>query len=170
MTEPAQALTKQWYAELEHQSAKNFINLPIEFQLKGYDYNFLSKSYLNFFQSDDNSRSDKLSLAKKFLKFIRGINKNRAKQELGTEFFACFEYFMENFNALLSKQDFIHLDTLSIIAEAIDNTSFIEDVISVPELQRRVENLKIVQKKEEVIQLQWDEFEEEYQILNKRVE
>ena len=166
MTEPAQALTKQWYAELEQQSAKQFINLPIEFQLRGYDYNFLSKSYLNFFKSDDNSRSDKLSLAKKFLKFIRGINKNRAKQELGEHFFACFEYFMDNFSDLLSKQDFIHLDTLTIIAEAIDNTSFIEDVISVPELQRRVENLKVVQEKADIIQVEWDDFEEEYRRLN----
>ena len=100
-----QALTKQWYNKLEQQASQTFINLPIEFQIRGYDYNFISKSYYNFFNSENNTRHDKLKLAKKFLKFIRQINKNRAKNELDTEFFKCFGYFMDNFPSLLSKQD-----------------------------------------------------------------
>lgn len=157
-----QALTREWYTELEQQSATNFINLPIEFQLREYDYSFISKSYLNFFKSETNTRQDKLVLARKFLKFVRTINKNRAKQELDESFFETFEYFMNNFPSLLSKQDSVHLETLSVITEAIDKSQFIEDVISIDDLQRRVKNLKVVQEKEQEIELTWDEFEEEY--------
>jgi hypothetical protein len=156
-----QALTRQWYTELEAQAATNFINLPMEFQLKGYDYEFISKSYLNFFQSE-NTRNDKLQLARKFLKFLRTINKNRAKAELGTSFFKTFSYFMENFPDLLSKQDNIHLETLTVITEAIDKSQFIEDVISVDDLKRRITSLNKVKEHEETIHLSWDKFEEEY--------
>ena len=162
----AQVLTRDWYTALEQQAATNFINLPIEFQLRGYDYSYISKSYLNFFNSPTNTRDDKLILARKFLKFIRSINKNRAKQELGEEFFICFEYFMANFSDLLSKQDMVHLETLSIITDAIDRSAFIEDIISVDELKRRVTSLQQVQQKEEVLIAEWSEFEEEYKALN----
>jgi len=162
----SQALTKEWYNELERQAASNFVNLPIEFQIRGYDYNFISKSYLNFFRSTENTRKDKLTLARKFLVFIRSINKNRAKQELDEDFFKCFNYFMENFPSLLSKQDMIHVETLSILTEAIDKSQFIEDIISVDELQRRVTNLKKVEEIENVISEKWDEFEEEYRRRN----
>jgi len=152
--------------KLEEQASHNFINLPIEFQLRGYDYEFISKSYLNFFNSEDNSRQDKLVLAKKFLKFIRSVNKNRAREELGESFFMCFQYFMENFSDLVAKQDMIHLDALSVITEAIDKSQFIEDIISIDELKRRVSNLEVVAKKEEIIQAEWDEVQCEYTQLN----
>ena len=91
-----QALTREWFTELEKVSSENFINLPIELQMRGWDYANISKHYLTFFQSDS-TRRDKLTLARKFLKFIRNINKNRARHELGPEFFETFEYFMSNF-------------------------------------------------------------------------
>ena len=162
----ANVLTKEWYLKLEEQAATSFVNLPIEFQLRGYDYDFIAKSYLNFFNCEDNTRQDKLILGKKFLKFVRGINKNRAKQELGEQFFICFQYFMENFSSLLSKQDTIHLETLDLITQAIDKSQFIEDIISVDELKRRVENLERVEKKEQLITSTWDEFQYEYEQLN----
>jgi len=141
------------------------MNLPVEFQLRGYDYNFISKSYLNFFRGD-NSRQDKLALAKKFLKFVRNINKNRAREELGEEFFICFEYFMGNFTELLSKQDFIHLETIEVLSAAIDKSQFVEDIISVDELKRRVKNLEITAAQEQAIDADWAEFEEEYAQVN----
>ena len=122
------ALSKDWFAALEDRAASNFVNLPVEFQLRGYDYAFISKKYLNFFRGKNNSRQEKLHLAKKFLKFTRSINRNRAKHELGEEFYECFEYFMENFKELLAKQDLIHLSTLDIITEAVDKSQFVEDV------------------------------------------
>lgn len=163
----AQVLNREWFTELEKQAATNFINLPIEFQLRKYDYNSIADSYLNFFSSDDNTRSEKLILARKFLSFVRNINKNRARNELGEKFFMCFEYFMENFNDLLSKQDMIHLQTLDIITAAIDKTQFIEDIISVDELKKRIINLKSVQEKEEEIkELFENEIITEYEKLN----
>ena len=162
----APVLTKEWYNKLEAQSASSFMNLPIEFQLRGYDYNFICKSYLNFFKGEDNLRQDKLSLAKKFLKFIRNINKNRAKEELGEEFFMCFEYFMDNFNDLLSKQDFVHLETLDVLSSAIDKSQFLEDIISIDELKKRVTNLQAVNEREEIIDADWKDFEEEYELIN----
>ena len=162
----ATALTKDWYAKIEEQASANFINLPIEFQLKGYDYNFIATSYLNFFKGNGD-RSDKLTLAKKFLKFIKNINKNRAKVELGEEFFKCFEYFMKNFPDLLAKPDMIHLETLSIITDAIDKSAFIEDVINIDELVKRIKKLDVIQQKEQVIEAEWIEIEEEYNTLNK---
>lgn len=161
----ANALTKEWYTEIEAQAASNFVNLPVEFQLRGYNYNTISKSYLQFFQGD-NSRQDNLQLAKKFLRFIRTINKNRAKEELGEDFFLCFEYFMDNFSQLMSKQDFIKLETLDILTSAIDKSQFVEDIISVDELKKRVVNLKKVQEEEEAIEAEWKDFDAEYQKLN----
>ncbi len=158
------ALTKEWYLELEKQSASNFINLPIEFQMRGYTYDEITNSYLNFFKSESNTRKDKLNLAKKFLSFIRSINKNRAKEELTTSFYKCLSYFFDNFSDLLSKQDYIHLETLSILTEGLDKTNFIQDAISLPDLERRVNNLKQVQEKEEIIALEWSEFEQNYRI------
>ncbi len=166
MAENTQVLTREWYVKLEEQSASSFINLPIEFQLKGYDYDFISKSYLTFFESDTNTRQDKLLLARKFLKFTRNINKNRAKAELGEEFFKCFDYFMNNFPDLMSKQDMISLETLSIMAEAIDKTQFVEDIISVDELQRRVQALEKANVEEEAIIAEFEDFESEYKKLN----
>ena len=166
----AQVLTRDWFLKLEEQSASNFINLPIEFQLKGYNYDFISKSYLNFFKSETNTRQDKLILAKKFLKFIRNINKNRAKYELGEHFFICFEYFMDNFSDLVAKQDMIHLETLSVLSDAIDKSQFIEDIISIDELQRRVKQLEKVQEKEEIIDVEFSKFELEYKKLNSPIE
>lgn len=163
----AQVLNREWFVELEKQAATNFINLPIEFQLRKYDYNSIANSYLTFFSSDDNTRADKLILARKFLNFIRNINKNRARNELGEQFFMCFEYFMENFGDLLSKQDKIHLDTLDIISSAIDKTQFIEDIISVDELKKRIVNLKSIQEKEvEIKELFDNEIIIEYEELN----
>jgi hypothetical protein len=163
----AQVLTRDWYVKLEESAATNFINLPLEFQIRGYDYSFISKTYLTFFNSDDNTRQDKLILAKKFLKFIRSINKNRAKEECGEDFFMCLNYFLENFPDLLSKQDSIALETLSVITDAIDRTAFVEDIISVDELKRRVEALEVVQKQEEIIEAEFcDSFLEEYNALN----
>jgi len=167
MNDNSPVLTREWYIKLEQQSAAQFINLPIEFQLKGYDYAYICKSYYNFFNSETNSRDDKLQLAKKFLRFIRSINKNRAKQELGEEFFITFNYFMENFKDLLSKQDFIHLETLQVLTDAIDKTQFIEDIISVDELHRRVEAVEIAKLKELELEENWAEFEGEYKLLNK---
>ena len=165
MESQANILNREWYVKLEKQAATSFINLPIEFQLRGYDYNFIAKSYLNFFQGD-NTRGDKLSLAKKFLKFVRNINKNRAKHELGEDFFLCFEYFIESFPDLLAKQDLIHLETLTVMADAMDRSQFIEDIISVEELQRRVKNLETKQSQEEIINVGWEEFNVEYGKLN----
>lgn len=162
----SEVLTREWYVKLESQAAVSFINLPMEFQLKGYDYNFISKSYLNFFDCKTNSRSDKLTLARKFLTFISSINRNRAKEELGEEFFECFNYFMENFNDLLSKQDLIHLSTLTVLEQAIDKSKFVEEVISLPELQKRVQNLEVAQDKEEIINLEWEDFTDDYALLN----
>jgi hypothetical protein len=159
-------LTRDWYIKLEQQAAAQFINLPIEFQLKGYDYAYICKSYYNFFNCETNSRDDKLQLAKKFLKFIRSINKNRAKQELGEEFYITFAYFMENFNDLLSKQDFIHLETLQVLTDAIDKTQFIEDIISVDELHKRVEAVEAVKQREQLLEDAWVEFDGEYKLLN----
>lgn len=165
-TSSTQALTKDWYTQLEAQSAASFINLPIEFQLRDYSYGNIAKSYLNFFQSETNKRSEKLTLARKFLKFIRSINKNRAREELNEDFFKCFEYFMENFKDLTSKQDMIHLETLSVITEAIDRSQFVEDIINVDELQRRVAAVEKAHKKEEIITVNFADFEAEYKQLN----
>jgi len=162
----AQVLTREWYIKLEEQAASNFVNLPIEFQIRGYDYNYIAKTYLTFFNSDDNTRQDKLNLAKKFLKFVRNINKNRAKAELGEDFFLCFQFFMDNFPDLMSKNDLISLETLDVITQAIDKSQFIEDIISVEELQRRVKNLQKAQEKEEHIIDTWSEFRDEYKSLN----
>lgn len=159
-------LTREWYIKLEQQQALQFINLPVEFQLKGYDYGFICKSYYNFFNSETNTRDDKLQLARKFLKFIRSINRNRAKQELGEEFYLCFNYFMENFKDLLAKQDFIHLETLQVLTDAIDKTQFVEDIISVDELHRRVEAVEKVKEKEMELEENWADFEGEYKLLN----
>lgn len=161
-----QALTKEWYSELEAQDAQDFINLPMKFQMQGYDYNTISKSYLNFFKCDDNTRHDKLLLAKKFIKFLRNINKNRARHELGPEFFMCLDYFMTNFEALISKNDNIHLEALSVIAEGIDKSQFVEDIISIDELKRRITNLKLVEQNAEVIDADWTVFENQYKRLN----
>ena len=163
-----QALTKEWYNELEEQSAKSFINLPIEFQLKGYSYSKISDTYLKFFNSNDNTRKDKLILAKKFLTFIRKINKNRAKHELGESFFECFDYFMNNFADLIEKPDFIHLEALTVMADALDKSQFIEDVISVDELKNRVKRIQQIDEKEEAINADWTTFEGEYRLLNCR--
>lgn len=159
-------MTKEWYHELEKQQSSTFINLPIEFQLRDYNYDLIAKRYLTFFRSDDNTRQDKLNLAKKFLKFTRAINKNRAKHELGESFFMCFEFFMNNFADLLSKQDYIALNALDVITEAIDKSQFIEDIISVDDLQRRVKNLAKTKEKEEVIDAEWSQFELEYTATN----
>ena len=164
-TNQSQVLTKDWYAAIEKQSNSNFVNLPIEFQLRGYDYNFIAKSYLNFFMGESNTRDDKLVLAKKFLRFIRNINKNRAKFELGEDFFLCFHYFMENFATLLAKQDTIHLETLEVISQAIDKSQFLDDVISLDELQKRIKNLKAIQENETIILTEWSEFENEYAVV-----
>lgn len=165
--ENSQVLTKEWYDKLQEQASSNFINLPIEFQLKKYDYNFVSKSYYNFFRSESNTRQDKLVLAKKFLKFVRNINKNRAKHELGEDFFLCFEYFMSNFSNLLSKPDLIHLETLDVITQAIDKSQFVQDIINIDELQKRVKNLDIAKEQEEAIDVEFDEIiGEEYKLLN----
>ena len=80
----------------------------------------------------------------------------------------CFEYFMENFKSLLSKQDLIHLDTLEVITRAVDKSQFIEDLISVDELKRRVTNLKLVEEKEQIIDAEWSDFEEEYYAIQRR--
>lgn len=162
-------LTRDWYDKLQESAATTFINLPIEFQLKGYDYNFISKSYYNFFNSDSNTRQDKLQLAKKFLKFIKSINKNRARFELGEEFFKTFEYFMNNFPDLMAKQDLIHLETLDILTEAIDKSQFLEDVLNVEELQLRIKKLEAVREQEDIIEAEFEEengFIEEYKLLN----
>jgi hypothetical protein len=159
-------LDKEWYEKLEAQSATNFVNLPLEFQLRGYDYDYISKAYLSFFKCDNNSRQDKLSLAKKFLKFVRNINKNRAKQELGEDFFICFHFFMENFKELLNKPDMIKLETLPILQEAIDKSQFMEDAISLDELKIRITRLDEVRKREEFISNSWDDFNQEYLELN----
>jgi len=155
-------LTKDWYDELEKQANSNFINLPIEFQVRGYDYEFIAKRYLTFFRSTENTRQEKLLLAKKFLKFIRSVNKNRAKHELGEEFFMCFGFFMDNFSDILSKQDFISLEGLSVLTDGIDKSQFIDDILSVEDLQRRIKNLKKTKEREEVIDAEWTEFEAEY--------
>ena len=165
MTQETQVLTRDWYDKLQAQAASNFVNLPIEFRMRGYDYDFIAKSYLNFFRCEDNTRHDKLKLAKKFLNFIRSINKNRARRELSEDFFLCFEYFMENFPDLLAKQDMVHLETLEIITQAVDRSQFIQDIISVDELKRRVSNLEKTQEKEHEIISNWDE--EEYITLQK---
>ena len=166
MADTTLPLTNEWYRELEKQSDSGFINLPIEFAMREYNYSFIAKRYLTFFRCDDNDRQSKLSLAKKFLKFIRSVNKNRAKHELGEEFFMCFEYFMENFSDLLAKQDFIALETLSVLTEGIDKSQFIEDVINIDELKKRVDNLNHTIKQEEVIEAEWEDFEIEYRTTN----
>ena len=161
-----EVLTKEWYLKLEENAAETFVNLPIEFQMRGYTYDKISESYLNFFSSDTNTRNDKLVLAKKFLKFIRSLNKNRARNELGESFFKCFEYFMENFNDLTSKQDMVHLETLDIITQAVDRSQFIEDIISVEELQKRVKNLERTREKEDIIDIEFIDLTMEYKALN----
>jgi hypothetical protein len=161
-----QALSKEWYTKLQDQAAANFINLPIKFQVEGYDYSFISKSYYTFFNSESNTRQDKLKLAQKFLKFTRSINKNRAVHELDEYFFKCFEYFMDNFRDLMSKQDNIHLETLSVIEQAIDKSAFIEDIVSIDDLKRRVDNLEQIKEKEEIITIEWEGFEDEYARVN----
>jgi hypothetical protein len=157
-----QALTKEWYMELEKAESTNFINLPIQFQMRNYTYGSISKSYLQFLQCPENTRSDKLSLARKFLKFIRSINKNRAKEELNEHFFLAFQYFMDNFQSLLSMPDNIHLETLQVLTEAIDKSQFIEDVLSIEDLQRRITALKQVETHEQSIDAEWTSFESEY--------
>ena len=74
---------------------------------------------------------------------------------------------MENFKDLLSKQDFIHLETLQVLTDAIDKTQFIEDIISVDELHRRVEAVEAAKVKELELEENWSEFEGEYKLLNK---
>lgn len=162
-----QALTKEWYNKLQQSQSQSFINLPLELQLRGYDYNFISKRYLNFFRSEHNTRDDKLTLAKKFLKFIRSLNKNRAREELGTEFFDTLEYFYDNFPDLLSKQDYIQLETLSVLTEAIDKTQFLEDALSLDQITQRIKNLEKTREREYIIDAEWEEFEEEYEKCQK---
>ena len=161
-------LTHEWYTELEKQADSSFVNLPIEFAMRDYTYSSIAKRYLTFFRCDDNDRQAKLSLAKKFLKFIRSINKNRAKHELDESFFMCFQYFMDNFSDLLAKQDYIALETLSILTDGIDKSQFIEDVINIDELKKRVENLNHTVKQEEIIETEWEVFEIEYNQRNPR--
>ena len=72
---------------------------------------------------------------------------------------------MENFPDLLAKQDMVHLETLEIITQAVDRSQFIQDIISVDELKRRVSNLEKTQEKEHEIISNWDE--EEYITLQK---
>jgi hypothetical protein len=164
--ESTAVLTKEWYTELERASSSNFVNLPVEFQLRGYDYDYIAKSYFTFFNSESNTRQDKLALAKKFLKFIRNINKNRAKEELGEDFFLCFQYFMENFSDLMAKNDSIALETLSVMQKALDKSQMIEDIINVDELERRVKNLEKVKAREEIIEVEFDDVTDEYLALN----
>lgn len=169
MTSDITPLSREWYAELDKQSNSTFINLPVLFQLRGYTYDFIAKEYLSYFKSDDNTRQDKLALAKKFLKFIQSINKNRAREEVGEEFYLCFEYFMDNFSDLVAKNDLIGLESLGVISEAIDRSKFVSDIISIEELQRRIKNLEVTKKQEEVIEAEWEEFESEYKLLNENV-
>ena len=53
MGNEALALTKEWYNKLQEQATNEFIALPIEYQLRGWDYNTISEHYLSFFKSDD---------------------------------------------------------------------------------------------------------------------
>ncbi len=160
------ALSREWYTKIEAQASSNFINLPLQFQMKGYTYDKISSTYLKFFQGEG-TRLAKLKLARKFLKFVRSINKNRARQELGEDFFKCFSYFMENFSELTVKMDAIHLETLDIITEAMDKSQFVEDIISIDELKQRVKNLEHVQEKEVEIKLVFDtDLSDEYIKLN----
>lgn len=159
------ALTREWYKDLEAQASKEFVALPLEYQTRGYSYNTVAEHYLTFFKGD-NTRADNLRLAKKFQKFIRNINRNRVKQELGEAFFECFHYFMENFAELTSKQDFIHLETLDLISEGLDKSNFVEDVINVDELKNRVIRLKAVEAQEEIIGTEWKGISSEYEELN----
>lgn len=158
-----QALTKEWYVEIEKQAAQNFINLPLDFQLRGYDYEYISDSYFTFFDNEYNTRQDKLVLAKKFLKFLRNLNRNRAKEECGPNFFKCYDYFLNNFSDLMSKNDIIALNALDLMQEAIDRASFVEDAVSLDVLKNRIEKVQAVKEREEIIDAEWTEFAREYE-------
>jgi len=159
------ALTKDWYTQVEQQAAQDFVALPTEFQVRGYSYDKIAKSYLTFFNGD-NKRSNKLKLAKKFGKFLRLINRNRAKNELGEDFYMCFAHYMDNFEDLVSKNDLVHLEALDLIADGLDKTRFVEDILNVEELRRRVNALKVVEEKADIIEAEWIDVSGDYRRLN----
>ena len=160
------ALTKEWYKELEKSASSDFVLLPIELQARGWTYNIIAAHWLTFFKDDTLKRQDKLKLARKFSKFISLINRNRAKVELGEDFFECFHHYIENFSDLVAKQDWIHMEVLDVISEGLDKTRFIEDVISLDELKHRAERILQVEEKEKVIDAEWRDVEKEYKELN----
>lgn len=159
------ALSKEWQSELERAAASSFVLLPIELQARGYDYNYVAKSYLEFLKGE-NSRQDKLTIARKFSKFISNVNRNRVKSELGPDFFEAFEYYMNNFDDLMAKPDRIGLETLELIQDGLDRTKFVEDVISFDEIKLRATRIAKMEKKSEILDAEWKEFEIEYKELN----
>lgn len=160
------ALTKEWYIELEKAADKNFINLPLDFQLRGYNYEYISNRYFTFFDNEYNTRQDKLVLAQKFLKFLRNINRNRAREECGESFFKCYEYFLNNFSSLMSKNDMIALKALDLLQDAVDRTTFIQDAVSLDVLKDRIEKVQKIKEREEIINAEWEEFAHEFKQIN----
>jgi len=159
------ALSKEWQSELDRAAASSFVLLPIELQAKGYTYDYVAKAYLEFFEAD-NSRQEALVLARKFSKFISNLNRNRVKHELGEDFFKAFQFYMENFNDLLKRPDRIKLEAIDLIAEGLDRSKFVEDVISFDELKMRTKRIQEMEEKDAIIDAEWEELEIEYKQRN----
>ena len=159
------ALSKEWQSELDRAAASSFVLLPIELQAKGYTYDYVARAYLEFFEAD-NSRQEKLVLARKFSKFISNLNRNRVKHELGEDFFNAFQFYMDNFNELLSRPDRIKLETIDLIADGLDRSKFVEDVISFDELKMRTKRIQKMEEKDAAIDAEWEELEIEYKQRN----
>ena len=73
---------------------------------------------------------------------------------------------MDNFADLFCKQDLIHLESLTLLTDAVDRVSFMDDVTSIEDLELRVGKIKKVRSREEVIEADWSDFEKEYKELN----
>ena len=159
------ALTPKWNDDLKTQAAADFILLPAEARERGYNYNWVAQQYLIFLKQG--TRKQKLSYARKFFKFLKQINRDRAKKELGEDFFEAFEYFWENFKELNSQDDWIKLESIDIISELCSRYNFALDIVSSVEMEERVKKLDKLSRQEETIDIEFEEVNEEYLRLNR---
>jgi len=163
----ALALTQQWSEDLNTKAAADFILLPAEARDRGYDYNWVAQRYLIFLKVG--TRKQKLAVARKFFKFLKQINRDRAKKELGEDFFQAFSHYWDNFNELNSKQDWIQLEAIDMIAEMCSRFNFAIDIVSSLEMEERVKKLDKLDKEEKVIDIEFIEVNDEYKKLNKAI-
>ena len=162
----ALALSNEWNDGIKSQAASDFILLPAEARERGYDYNWVASQYLIFLK--EGTRKQKLAVARKFFKFLKQINRDRAKKELDETFFEAFQYYFDNFKELNSKNDWIKLESIDMISEMCSRFNFALDIVSSVEMQERVKKLSKLSKQEETIDIEFSEVNEEYLRLNRK--